>query len=392
MLKYFENLKHGPARLFLFLLAAGLLLSLGLPREPKVAEADALSQYQEEQRKIQSEINALRQEQAAAKAELNNFQSDLAEVDAQVQENERLLASLEKQMGAAQNELAKANEELEESQADLTRQLDGFKTRLRENYMNGDVSLLDVIFDATSMEDFISRSYYMERMLEYDSNMIKSINAQIAVIEEKRAEQQNKIANLDTLTTEQKTILAKLESVQQQKAALVAAAQEDLDDVNSAIATRQKESENIAKMIRQIEAAKNGGGVGTGVMAWPLRGYSSISSNYGYRTLRGKSNLHTGIDIPAPPGTPIYAADSGEVILARYYGSYGNCVIISHGNNLATLYAHQSKLGTSVGATVQKGDVIGYVGTTGNSTGNHLHFEVRKNGSHVSPWNYVSKP
>ena len=80
------------------------------------------------------------------------------------------------------------------------------------------------------------------------------------------------------------------------------------------------------------------------------------------------------------------------MILARYYGSYGNCVIIDHGNNIATLYAHQSKLGTSVGASVSKGDVIGYVGSTGNSTGNHLHFEVRKNGSHVSPWNYVSKP
>lgn len=392
MLKYWEQIKHKPARLLAFVLAAGWLLNMGLGYQPEVAEADALSEYQRQQREIQSEINALRQEQKAAKAELNNFQSDLAEVDAQVQENERLLAALEKQMGAAEKELNAANAELEASQADLTRQLDGFKTRLRENYINGDVSLLDVLFDATSMEDFISRSYYMERILVYDSNMIDSINRQIEVIEEKRAAQQQKIANLESMQSEQKTILAKLETDRQKKAALVSAAQEDVDDVNSAIATRQKESENIAKMIRSIEAANGGGGVGTGIMAWPLRGYSSISSNYGYRTLRGKSNLHTGIDIPAPSGTPIYAADSGEVILARYYGSYGNCVIISHGNNLATLYAHQSKLGTSVGATVQKGDVIGYVGSTGNSTGNHLHFEVRKNGSHVSPWNYVSKP
>lgn len=357
---------------------------------PKKAEADALSDYQQQQREIQNEISALRSELAGAKTELNQYQNELAAVDSQVQENERMLAALQKQLSQAKNELTKANEELEESQATLSRQLDGFKTRLRENYINGDISLMDVIFDATSMEDFISRSYYMERLLIYDSNMIDTINKQIEVIQEKRELQKQKVANLDSMTAEQKALVAKLEAAQKEKEALVAAAQDSVDDVNSAIATRQKESAAIAKLIQSMQTS--GGGTGTGIMAWPLRGYSSISSNYGYRTLRGKSNLHTGIDIPAPSGTSIYAADSGKVILARYYGSYGNCVIIDHGNNIATLYAHQSRLGTSVGASVNKGDVIGYVGTTGNSTGNHLHFEVRKNGSHVSPWNYVSKP
>ena len=249
---------------------------------------------------------------------------------------------------------------------------------------------MDVIFDATSMEDFISRSYYMERILIYDSNMIDTINQQIEIIQEKRELQQQKVANLDTMTADQKALVAKLEAAQEEKEKLVEAAKDSVDDVNSAIATRQKESAALTKLIQSMQTS--GGGTGTGVMAWPLRGHSSVSSNYGYRTLRGKSNLHTGIDLPAPSGTPIYAADSGKVILARYYGSYGNCVIIDHGNNIATLYAHQSRLGTSVGTSVSKGDVIGYVGTTGNSTGNHLHFEVRKNGSHVSPWNYVSKP
>lgn len=357
---------------------------------PQEVAADALSDYQAQQREIQNEIAALRTELAGAKSELNQFQSELAAVDAQVQENERLLSALQKQLAQAEKELTKANEELAESQETLARQLDGFKTRLRENYINGDVSLLDVIFDATSMEDFISRSYYMERILVYDSNMIDTINKQIEVIQEKRELQQKKISNLNTLTSEQKAVLAQLEQAQKEKQALVDAAQDSVDDVNSQIATRQKESAALTKLIQSMQTS--GGGTGTGIMAWPLRGYSNVSSNYGYRTLRGKSNLHTGIDLPAPKGTPIYAADSGKVILARYYGSYGNCVIIDHGNNIATLYAHQSKLGTSVGTSVSKGDVIGYVGTTGNSTGNHLHFEVRKNGSHVSPWNYVSKP
>lgn len=384
-------LKHCKFQIILTLLLALAIIWQGVYAEPpQAAEADALSDYQAQQREIQSEISALRSELKDAKSELNQYQSDLAAVDTKVQESERMLDALEKQLASAEKELTQVNEELDEAQVTLSNQLDGFKTRLRENYINGDVSLMDVIFDATSMEDFISRSYYMERILVYDSNMIDTINKQIEVIQEKRELQQKKISNLNTLTSEQKAVLAQLEQAQKEKQALVDAAQDSVDDVNSQIATRQKESAALTKLIQSMQTS--GGGTGTGIMAWPLRGYSNVSSNYGYRTLRGKSNLHTGIDLPAPKGTPIYAADSGKVILARYYGSYGNCVIIDHGNNIATLYAHQSKLGTSVGTSVSKGDVIGYVGTTGNSTGNHLHFEVRKNGSHVSPWNYVSKP
>lgn len=378
-------------RIFAVLLLAVVLavpcIIYGVPQQ---AEADALSQYQERQREIQSEISGLRSELKDAKTELNNYQSQLADADFKVQQQESLLEALESQLSAAEKELDKANREFADAQWGLSQQLDGFKNRLRQSYMNGDVGLLDVVFDATSMEDFITRAYYMERILLYDSNIIQSIKEQIVVIKEKRAEQEKKISNLTTLTDEQKTVIAELEKARSAKAALVTAAKEDVDAVNSAIATREKESKELAALIRAATAppAK----VGSGIYAWPLRGYSSISSDYGWRTLRGKRNLHTGIDMPAPKGTPIYACDSGEVILARWYGSYGYCVIINHGNNMSTLYAHQSKLGCKVGDSVETGQVIGYVGSTGNSTGNHLHLEVRVKGEHTSPWNYVSKP
>lgn len=375
-------------------LVAVLTLMLTVPciiwSQPQEAAADALSQYRDRQSEIQNEISGLRSDLKDAKSELNNYQSQLADADMKVQEQESLLEALESQLAAAEKELDKANRDFSAAQWELSLQLDGFKTRLRESYMNGDVGLLDVVFDATSMEDFITRSYYMERILLYDSNMIQTINNQIDVIKEMRAEQEKKISNLNTLTTEQKAVIAELEKARSDKAALVSAAQDDVDAVNNAIATRQKESEELAALIRAATAPTDK--VGSGIYAWPLRGYSNVSSDYGWRTLRGKRNLHTGIDMPAPKGTPIYACDSGEVILARWYGSYGYCVIINHGNNMSTLYAHQSKLGCSVGDSVDQGDVIGYVGSTGNSTGNHLHLEVRKNGNHTSPWNYVSKP
>jgi murein DD-endopeptidase MepM/ murein hydrolase activator NlpD len=128
-----------------------------------------------------------------------------------------------------------------------------------------------------------------------------------------------------------------------------------------------------------------------GVMKWPTPGYTRVSSPYGMRIhpIYKVKKMHTGIDIDAPSGAKIVAANSGKVILAGWNGGYGNCVIIDHGGGLATLYAHQSKILVSVGDKVQKGDTVGKVGSTGLSTGPHLHFEVRKNGSTTNPIPYV---
>ncbi len=356
---------------------------------PQQAEADALSEYQAQQQVIQNEINALRKDLDSLKGELNEQQLALANAETKVKQSEDTIFLLTRQLNAANKELEYANIEFSAAQTELAIQLNAFKTRLRENYINGDVGLLDVVFDATSMEDFITRSYYMERILLYDSNMISSINEQIVIIKEKRAVQEEKIANLNTLKAEQTKIQAELEAARAEQKKLTDAAQEDVDEVTKEIRQRQKESNEIAEIIRSMQNPES---IGTGKYMWPLKGYTSISSDYGWRTLRGKRNLHTGIDMPAPKGTSIYAIDDGKVILSRKYGSYGECVIIDHGNGISSLYAHQSSRSVSVGDTVSKGQVIGKVGSTGNSTGNHLHLEIRKNGSHVSPWNYVSKP
>ena len=128
-----------------------------------------------------------------------------------------------------------------------------------------------------------------------------------------------------------------------------------------------------------------------GSFVWPLPGFSRISSPYGYRTFNGSSEFHLGVDIPAPSGTDIHAARPGKVTKAEYSGSYGNLIILEHDNGYSTRYAHQSRFAVSVGDTVKVNQKIGEVGTTGNSTGNHLHFEIRKNGDTVNPLDYVSQ-
>lgn len=378
-----------PLALTVFLLAVMLWHGV-VYGPPQPAKADALSDYREQQRQIENEMALLRQQLSGLKGELSKQQTELANADMKVQRCEDTLAALNQQMAVAKKELQYANIEFSAAQTELARQLDGFKSRLRENYINGDVGLLDVVFDATSMEDFITRSYYMERILLYDSSMIDSINAQIEVIRQKRAEQETKIANLDTLTKEQQSMLAELETARSEQKKLVDAAQGDVNDVQAEINEWKKESDEIAAAIRRLQSPTV---VGSGIYAWPLRGYSTITSDYGWRTLRGQRNLHTGIDISAPRGTEIHAVDSGTVILVKSLTtSYGKYVIIDHGGGISSLYAHMSKIGCSVGDNVKQGDVIGYVGATGNATGNHLHLEFRKNGSTVSPWNYVSKP
>ena len=164
-----------------------------------------------------------------------------------------------------------------------------------------------------------------------------------------------------------------------------------------------KEAKNSAtkssKSTNKSSSSKKSGGAGSydgGKMKWPLPGHKNISSNYGYRNcpFHGRE-LHSGIDIPAPQGTAIKAAAGGKVVLAGRNGSYGNCVIISHGKSVWTLYGHASSVSVKKGQEVKAGQTIAKVGSTGNSTGNHLHFEVRKGSNQhknsTSPWNYVSK-
>lgn len=264
-------LKNAKFPIILTCFLLGLMLWHGMVYgTPQQAEADALSDYQEQQRQIENEIALLRQSLSGLKGELSKQQTALANADMKVQQCEDTLAALNRQMSAAKKELEIANTEFSAAQTELARQLEGFQSRLRENYINGDVGLLDVVFDATSMEDFLTRSYYMERILLYDSNMIDSINAQIDVIKEKRALQETKIANLNTLTAEQTKILAELETARSEQKALVDEAQGDVNEVQAEINQWKKDSDEIAAAIRALQTPN--GGVGSGIYAWPLRG------------------------------------------------------------------------------------------------------------------------
>jgi murein DD-endopeptidase MepM/ murein hydrolase activator NlpD len=396
--------------MFAFVLSLGVIYC-----EPLQAEASTLSDYQAKQKQIKADLAEKQKEIKNAKNSISEYQSQLKTVNANLSAAQDQLAAVNASLAEAETQLAKTEAELQEEQENLDLQLDAYSNRLRENYINGNVSLLDVVLQSTSMEDFITRSYYMEKILEYDNNMINDINESIDKIETKKAEQEQQKSDMESLKSAKETAVAELEAAQSEKQSLISTAQAEKaqaedeydamladsnaleSEINSLIAKQKAEAAAQA----QQNASNNGGGssggnyqTGSGTYSWPLpSSYKTITSDYGMRMHPTKHvyKMHTGIDISAPGGTSIYAADSGTVILARYYGSYGNCVIVDHGNNVVTLYAHMSSIGVSTGQSVSRGQTIGYVGSTGASTGNHLHFEVRVGGSCVSPWGYVSK-
>ena len=361
------------------------------------ADDDPLSAWQAQQSVIQNNLDQLKDEVNSSKDTLSAYQQQLRTVDAEIEAAEKQLEALETQLANANRILEVIDGELEKSQESLSNQLDAFGTRLREYYMTGELSMLDVFFESSSMEEFITLSYYMEQLVAYDTEMIETINTRIEEIQTKRTEQAEMVADIQTMTSEQEAIKAALDEKRSQKLAMVADAQDEYDEALDTYDEMLQTAQEVEQKIKDILAQQGGGSSGTtgsGIFMWPLPSqYKTVSSNYGMRWHPTKHvyKMHTGIDLPAPAGTPIYAADSGTVIMAQYYGSYGNCVIINHGNGTQTLYGHQSRIAVSNGASVSKGQIIGYVGTTGASTGNHLHFEVRVNGSYVSPWGYVSK-
>lgn len=402
-----------------FVMVFAFTLSMGLfYMEPMQAEASTLSSYQAKQKQIQSNLAAKKKEIQNAKNSISEYQSQVRTVNANLSAAKEQLEAVNASITQAEAQIKQTDAELKKEQEVLDTQINAYSNRLRQSYIDGNVSLLDVVLESTSMEDFITRSYYMEKILEYDNEMIDTINDSIEEIAKKKQAQEQQKADLEALKVAKENAVAELEQAQAEKYSLIATAQEQKaqaeDEYDAMLADSNQLNKDINALIakqKQQAAANNkpsggsssgggsssssGGGnyqTGTGSYGWPLpSGYRNITSNYGMRFHPTKHvyKMHTGIDISAPGGTSIYAADSGTVILARYYGSYGNTVIIDHGNNVVTLYAHMSSIGVGVGQSVQRGQTIGRVGSTGASTGNHLHFEVRVGGSHVSPWGYV---
>ncbi len=399
------------------LLAALMLFSALASGLSYAGAAGGISSLKQQLSSIESQKAAVKREIAALGDKIDVACERKVALDKQMELTQdeidmtkALIRSLKEQIGVKTDELDKAECALEEKTK-------LFETRLRVMYENGEISYLDVLLSSDSFSDMLSNLEIVSQIMDYDKKIVceyteakKDIEVKKASLEADQQEEetyrdslQSKYNALDNQKAEQQAIIAELNENMDAKKAQAEKMEADQKSINSEIERLSREAaaraaaEAARKKQQSGSSSSSGGGVvipTSGTFVWPLPDYgtSRITSPYGYRThpITGTRKLHAGIDVGVPQGSTIVAAASGTVVRSYMSSSYGNYTVIDHGGGVMTAYAHQSKRLVSAGESVSAGQKIGLVGSTGNSTGNHLHFEVYVNGSTVDPMRYFS--
>ncbi len=339
--------------------------------------------------KINAERDSLSKELSEGKAKSSRLAGEIKALEQKIYSSQLSINQLEKDINATKAEIVVALEELEVKQAEVNEQNKDLNARLRAMYKNGEVGMLSVLLGSVSMSDFMTNMDIIERIYDADANVLATLQYQYSEIQKER---DNLLALKDKLETQQSSLAAQKASMASQKTE-VAAKKTEIDKDN-AVLEDQIDALNAEadKLIASILGLQGTGDYVGGSMIWPAAASTRVTSPFGNRLhpILKRYKMHTGIDIGAAGGTNILAANAGVVIQAGWNNSYGYMVMVDHGGGIVTLYAHSSKLLVKKGDVVTRGQTIAKVGSTGMSTGNHLHFEVRVNGKYVNPLNYVS--
>ena len=376
-------------------LAAVLMLTA---LSPLTIQAGAVSQWEIDA--LQQKKNTIASNKESQKQALNDLQAKQAgyiEQKAALDRQEEMAVQeinlTKEQIALYQQMIEEKAEEARQAQADADAQLATYKVHLRNMEEQGLFNFyLSLIFGARSFSDLISRIDMIGEIMAYDKQTEEAYkdarDFALEVKAEYEATEAELTAKAEELQVEIDRLQAELQAAQEQINAL----QKSIDDQQAIVDAYANDEKNIQAQIDQMkeQLKKQNTVVAAGSYAWPCPSCYTITSNYGYRYLElyGYTRLHAGTDIGAQYGAEVTAAAAGNVTIATYGSGYGNYVMIAHADGSVTLYGHMSSLAVSAGQTVSQGDVIGYVGSTGNSTGPHLHFEVRINGSPVDPMQY----
>lgn len=389
-----KNIKY----ILLFIFVVNILFSTNI-------FADTLSNYETELESIKNELKKNNDNLSGVEKKINEYDIEIVELDSKANEYSKKLASIQEKIDGVNEKLEGYEKDLQGASQSYNSAEDVYRTRLRVIYENGIPTIWDILFSSKGVSDFFSRLNVYNSILEYDKSLVSNIKSQKEYIDFVKKDIEVQKLQLDQLkydldkSTEalNNTITAK-----QNKKEELESSKENLQQIKANLEAKQKQAQQkIADEIARIEAEarknQNAGTTFTGSdFCWPVTGYTTITTRYGeiYNLVVSTGSAHTGCDIAGAGihGKPIKAIADGVVTTSTYgrYG-YGNYVIINHGTNSTngnryiSLYGHCSSLAVSVGQRVSKGQVIGYVGSTGNSTGPHLHLEVYVNGSRVDP-------
>ena len=377
-------------RIFAVILVLVLSISMTVQASATSEKKDSTSLSQ-----AQKELDELKEQLNKAENLVNSLENSKDKVEDKISDLNRSLINISARITELENLLIEKNEQIVETQADLKqaedtaqKQYEDMKLRIQYMYENGQFSYVESLLAATNLSDFLNSAEYISQIQQYDREKLEDFKQTVAEIEAYENQLQEERTELETLKSDVEREKASVESVMAKRESELATIKGNLDvaqDEAELIAAEvQAQEEVIAEIIRVM--MENGGSMGeayTGIFKWPVPSSTRVTSDFGPRTSPTAG---------ASSGSDIVAAAPGKVIISRYSSSAGYYISIDHGGGLCTVYMHCSKLLVNVGDVVAGGDVIAKVGSTGISTGPHLHFGVSLNGSYVSPWGYLTKP
>ena len=389
------------------LILACCMLVLALPEKTYVAASDSTSesiaqkkdeinQAKEERKKLQQGLSDIKKMVASLEKSKSSLQSYVKQLDSQLMEVETKIQELKDLITEKEEEIEQTKKELEEAIEIEETQYEEMKIRIKFMYEKGNDFYLEMMLGADSFGDMLNKAQYVESISAYDRQKLEEFQLNRELIEVCKAELEEEEALLKEAKAAVEKEQANLEVLIDSKEKEITAYESDIKTQEQAIKEYEEyireQDETIAaleKALKEMEGSSNLKYDG-GMFKWPAPSYTRITSPFGWRIhpVYGDNRFHNGVDMAAPGGSPILAAYSGTVAAAGYSSTMGNYIYINHGSGLVTIYMHASALYVKAGQSVAKGDKIAAVGTTGTSTGNHLHFGVRLNGSYVDPMGY----